>query len=414
MMTTFQIILAAAGVLLIVAVLIYNIIQERRFRKQADQMFNYKQEDILLGESVHAPGGGRNDSSRIQLEDGDNLQPDFMTLDDLDIPGLDAPLDKTESPAPAKEPAKAPAPSPRTSAPAPASASEPPRPPTSSHRPPPPPDIQPDHPSPLDPNTEYIARLRLAAGGGNLAPLLSSLRRIGKPLRAYGYKPEGDWELLAAAAGRGPYALVEIGLQLADRGGAVTGEQIDGFCRALYGYTAEEGGSVTCPDKEAPLRIARELDLFCLDVDVLIGLNVVSGDARPFMGESIHHIVREAGLTLENGAYHARDAAGNGLFKITTQDEDPIPAEGRGITPHGLTLLFDVPRVPDGLTVFDRMTRLGYDLASRLDGRLVDDNGRQVNDDSLQRDRARLQDYFDRMARRGIPAGSERALRLFV
>jgi hypothetical protein len=44
----------------------------------------------------------------------------------------------------------------------------------------------------------------------------------------------------------------------------------------------------------------------------------------------------------------------------------------------------------------------------------VDDNGRQVNEDSLQRDRARLQDYFDRMARRGIPAGSERALRLFV
>jgi hypothetical protein len=206
----------------------------------------------------------------------------------------------------------------------------------------------------------------------------------------------------------------DLGLQLADRGGAASGDQIDAFCRALYGYTAEEGGSVTCPDKEDPLRIARELDMFCMDVDVLIGLNVVSGDARPFMGETIHAIVREAGLTLENGAYYARDAAGNSLFKITTQDEEPIPAEGRGLTTHGITLLFDVPRVADGLVVFDRMTRLGYDLASRLDGRLVDDNGRQVSDDSLNRDRARLNDYYSRMTQRGIPAGSERALRLFV
>ena len=71
-------------------------------------------------------------------------------------------------------------------------------------------------------------------------------------------------------------------------------------------------------------------------------------------------------------------------------------------------------RVADGLNVFDRMTRLGFDLAFRLEGRLVDDSGRPVSEDSLTRDRARLAHYFARMEERGIPAGGERALRLFV
>jgi hypothetical protein len=45
---------------------------------------------------------------------------------------------------------------------------------------------------------------------------------------------------------------------------------------------------------------------------------------------------------------------------------------------------------------------------------LVDDNGRNVSEDSLNRDRARLMSFYQRMEARGIPAGGERALRLFV
>jgi FtsZ-interacting cell division protein ZipA len=79
-----------------------------------------------------------------------------------------------------------------------------------------------------------------------------------------------------------------------------------------------------------------------------------------------------------------------------------------------VTLLFDVPRVADGLAVFDRMTQFGFDLANRLEGRLVDDNGRVVSEESLNRDRSRLVAFYQRMQARGIPAGGERSLRLFV
>lgn len=50
------------------------------------------------------------------------------------------------------------------------------------------------------------------------------------------------------------------------------------------------------------------------------------------------------------------------------------------------------------------MTRLGFDLAGRLEGRLVDDNGRAVSE-GLNRDRARLVACYQRMQARGIPAG---------
>jgi FtsZ-interacting cell division protein ZipA len=172
---------------------------------------------------------------------------------------------------------------------------------------------------------------------------------------------------------------------------------------------------VSCPDKEEALKLARDLDLFCMDVDVLIGLNVVSAESRPFTSEAMHSLAQEARLSLEaDGAFHARDDFGHTLFTLANQEEDPFPRDGRGLTTHGITLLFDVPRVADGIAVFDRMTRLGFDLAWRLEGRLVDDSSRPVSEDSLNRDRARLAQFFARMEARGIPAGGERALRLFV
>jgi hypothetical protein len=244
--------------------------------------------------------------------------------------------------------------------------------------------------------------------------LLGTLRRIGKPIRAFGLRADGEREALSGNP-RSAFEVVEFGLQLADRSGALSHDQIDAFTRALYEFAAEAGGAVSCPDKQDALELARELDLFCMDVDVLIGLNVVSADSRPFTSEAMHGLALQASLSLEpDGSFHAKDGFGHTLFTLANQGEEPFPRDGRGLTTHGVTLLFDVPRVADGLAVFDRMTQLGFDLAGRLEGRLVDDNGRVVSEESLNRDRARLMTFYQRMQTRGIPAGGERSLRLFV
>ena len=450
MMTTLQIVLAIVGVVLIGAIVLYNLIQERSFRRDADRMFSHRRDDIMLGESVRSGSGEDNIKPRISFGDNEPSGPEVAyaleeaeaeypplnqqrekspglaeatmvepaEVDTAEIPveiiveGEEEPLREVVEPTVEQAVLQA-APSPVKPVSVPMS-SAPVFSPSISTK-----DVdEVEHgakTSGLDADTEYVARIRFATpSAANFGPLLTTLRRIGKPVRAFGKRLDGIWEPLTSHP-RSSFDQVEIGLQLADRSGAVTHDQLDTFCRALYGFSAEEGGAVSCPDKQDALQAAKALDMLCMEVDVLIGLNVISSDSRTFTSEAIHKHTEEARLLLEaDGSYHARDAFGHSLFTLTNQEEHPFPADGRGLTVHGVTLLFDVPRVADGLAVFDRMTRFGFDLAWRLEGRLVDDSGRAVTEDNLNRDRARLASFYGRMEARGIPAGGERALRLFV
>lgn len=461
MMTTLQIVLAIVGVSLIAIIVLYNVLQERKFRKEADRMFSHKRDDVMLGEAVRTEAGKRRTETQIQLSDSPAQAAEArQAVDDAEAAAPAASINRSAGqtfilssldPMPVRESVAEPeaefvAPTTRRDSPAytlpepPAVAREIASPapaiPVPATKPAMPAevpamrakaipdldtdtfaeaDLAPTQASGLDAATEYIARLKFAKPQlANFSSLLSVLRRIGKPVRAFGAKTDGSWEPLSGMP-RNLYAQVEFGVQLADRGGALSREHLDAFCRALYEFAAEEGGAVSCPDKEEALKLAQDLDLFCMEVDVLIGLNVMSADSRPFTSEVMHSVAQEARLALEgDGVFHARDDFGHSLFTLANQEEDSFPRDGRGLTTHGVTLLFDVPRVADGLAVFDRMTRLGFDLAWRLEGRLVDDNGRPVSEDSLNRDRARLGQYYSRMDARGIPAGGERALRLFV
>lgn len=459
-MTTLQIILAAVGVLFIALIVGYNLWQERRYRKEASRMFSNRREDILLGESVRSglahvsteSGQGYRSTQEDALESPPSWQEEVMsgvatepadTEQEADRPvsqplGYDAAGEtmdlgsfRAERPqaapsAPASAPAEAekhqppvsesgreavpwevaspePAPVPKMVAPQPAQ----PAVETATHR------FEAE--SPLDQEIEYVARLRFTKPVFvSYNALMDKLRKVGKAVRAMGRRADGGWDRLAAHPPTA-YESLEFGVLLADRNGALAAEQMEQFCRALYDFAAEEGGAVSCPDRRAAQEKARDLDLFCVDVDVLIGLNVVARDARPFSGVEIDRVVSGAGLKLGmDGTYVLEDDDGLALFTIANQEEQPFRTGGVGVDTHGLSLIFDLPRVRDGINVFDRMTTLGRQLADNLGGRLVDDNGRLVTQDSLQKDRKRLNDYFARMQARGIPAGGERALRLFA
>ncbi len=448
MMTTLQIVLAIVGIGMIGAIVIYNLVQERRFRKEADRLFSHKRDDIMLGEAVRTDSSRRQGETRIQLTGQEAASPEArQAVEEADAPlrgghfavdvtfpdSLDEAKprdDERPSPPPLGDLRQTPpspqappqAPVPESAAPATFAVEQAPT--KGEERGYLPPltalaaaelAIQPQGVSGLDPQTEFITRLKFASPAfTTYAGLLNSLRRIGKPVRSFGLRADGVWEALTGNP-RNAYSQMELGLQLADRGGAVAQDQIDAFCRTLYTFAADAGGAVICPDKEEALARASELDMFCMNVDVLMGLNVVATDTHPFTSEAIHTAATGASLTLErDGVYHARDANGQSLFTLINQEENPFPQDGRGLTTHGVTLLFDVPRVADGVNVFDRMTEFGYSLADRLSGRLVDDNGRAVGNDSLNRDRERLVEFYTRMQRQNIPAGGERALRLFA
>ncbi|TCS69220.1 FtsZ-interacting cell division protein ZipA [Sulfuritortus calidifontis] len=395
-MTPFQLVLIGFGVALVLGVLLYNWWQERKYRQESLRLFHREIEPLDLAQPATA------EPERVEPR----IQLDAAQVHDYASPGneswgqpeIGAGQAEAE-PGPFVAP-REPEPEALAAQPAPAPAFE---------------AAQFEQESPLDPDTEYIARLRFSQPV--MAPvvgLIEQVRQIGKPVRAMAQGPDGRWEPVAGPS-RASYAALELGLQLADRSGAVTSAQIDAFCRALYNFAAEQGGAVSCPDKYAALELARALDLFCIEVDVLIGLNIVAPDGRPFLVSEVHRCATEAGLTLQpDGSYALKNAAGRTLYSLANQSDEPFQPERVGASTHGITLLFDVPNVADGLMVFDRMAELAQRLARSLGGRLVDDNGKLVSQESLQKIHQRLAEAYASMDARGIPAGGERASRLFV
>lgn len=380
-MTSLHYTLIALGIVLVGAVMLYNLWQERRSRRQAERIFQPREDaaEVSLGD-LPLPD---------ELPDT-RIEPRIRLLDDEEAaappPGLQAMPDEAEvaAPEPAAEPEPAAA---RPVRAEPAMAPE----------------------SPLDGEIEYVARLRYAQPAAiQFATLQDTLRRISKPIRMVGRRDGGDWEEVAGHAAR-PYDTVELALLLADRSGPVSEVQLEAFCRRLYEFASEHGGAVSCQDQAEGVERARALDAFCAEVDMLIGLNVIPPAGAGFDNQMVIDLATAAGLSQgADGAYSLRGPDGQALFTLT----DGMPGEPD--TGHGVTLLFDVPRVARGLDAFDRMTQLGLTLAERLGGHLVDDGGRPVSRASLERDRKSLETLYARMAARGIPAGGERALRLFA
>jgi FtsZ-interacting cell division protein ZipA len=162
------------------------------------------------------------------------------------------------------------------------------------------------------------------------------------------------------------------------------------------------------------LQRAQELDTLCADVDVQIGLNLISrGGAVP--GTRIRALAEAQGLVLErDGRFHRRDETGFELFTLCNMEPAAFYAEGmKELATKGLTLLFDVARVPGGIVAFDRFVEFTRALADALSAAIVDDNRQPLDDAALGKIRAQLQALYASMENQRIPAGSPLALRLF-
>jgi FtsZ-interacting cell division protein ZipA len=240
-------------------------------------------------------------------------------------------------------------------------------------------------------------------------------RTLGKPVRWVGL-PVGATEWEEVQPWRDVhYQQVVVTMQLADRNGAAQEEQLSALCALLQATGQAHGLRVACDDTVEALERAQAIDRFCVDVDVLIGLNVV---ARGEGAVNLMRIVREAessGMVLGvDGVFQLIDSRGEPLYALCNHDAEPFTSTVvEGQTSQGVTLQFDVPRVPDGLKVFDGMVAFGRKLANEVGGILVDDNLRPLTDTGIEKIRTQLTHIYERMEARGVPSGSRRALRLF-
>ncbi|MFH0933881.1 MAG: cell division protein ZipA C-terminal FtsZ-binding domain-containing protein [Pseudomonadota bacterium] len=394
-MSDLQISLLVIGAAIVVLVVVFNWFQERRFRNQADAAFQTPVTDVLMQRDVAAVV--RDTHSRVEPAfDAGGMNE---VVEETNEPRLH--IDVRPSPAGALLVADETA---RVMRPAAAVPAHPASPPAAAPA------------APYDELIEY--RIRLGSDGvqaNALADAFTHTRTLGKAVRWAGL-PVGaaHWEEVQPWRDV-HYQQLVVTMQLADRNGAVLEEQLTSLCGLMQATAQTHGLRVACDDAVDALERAQAIDRFCVDVDVLIGLNVV---ARGEGTVNLTRIVREAessGMVLGlDGVFQLLDSRSEQLYALCNHDAEPFSnAVVEGQTSQGVTLQFDVPRVPDGLKVFDGMVAFGRKLANEVGGILVDDNLRPLTDTGIEKIRTQLAQIYERMEARGVPSGSRRALRLF-
>jgi len=365
-MSDLQISLLVIGILVVGAVYLFNWFQERKLRRKLEQAFSAEHDDVLLGTSPSPAVAGR------------RIEPQLQPVEELP----DAPAQSESIPAPD------------------AMSSE----------------VLPPVPG-LDPALDFVARIDADAPIANtlVGEMLSRIAVCGKPIRAAGFNPDtGEWEDLGGVRGD-RYARLCLGLQLVDRKGPAGPAQLAAFCDAIRGCADKVSAAITLPDREAALKLAQELDSFCAEVDVAIGINIVAPQGATFSGTKIRALAEAAGFKLEpEGVFHFRNDARQTLFTLDNHEPAPfLPEQVKSLTTSGITLLLDVPRIAGGLTVLDRMIEIGTSFAAALGGQLVDDNRAALTGPGIAKIKRQVAALYAQMEARGMQAGSERALRLF-
>ena len=371
------------GLVVIVGVVTYNWTQEQKFRKIAQQRFQAPREDVLMthAEPIADLQGPRTETlNDVRIEPSLNhayrAEPSEAAASEVDE---EAPVaTKVGTPVTRKQ--------------------------------------DNEYPAPIDSAIEYIVRLDFSEPV-QAAAIQAALGEIefAKPVQWLVHNATGQWEMLENARERLETVSLYGSLQLADRAGAVSSDDLNAFTQHTQQVGEMLSAVVQLPERQNALEIAAKLDEFCADVDILVGVNVIALEQSTFMGTKIRALAEAGGFTLaKDGTYQYCDDHGTVLYSLSNQESAPFSADAiKNLTTHGLTLLFDVPRIPNGLRAFENMILFARQLTDSLRGLMVDDNLRPLTDEGVSKIKQQLSMIYGKMDKNGIPAGSPRAQRLF-
>ncbi len=371
--------LLAAGIVLVAGVLIYNWLQERRVRRRIDAAFRKPDGGVQSA----ARGSGRIEPM-LQVDDALSQQSVAIeTSPEADDARLaDVPEEMADEPPPQVTLA------------------------TNAERL----GLAPDA------DIECVALLQPVQAVSTLAlgPALSA--GVGKPVRWLGRRGVGtSWQLIDAAT-QGPWHEVAACLLLANRAGSVSRADVESFQRLVSDVAAASGAPHARVDAAAEADRAAELDRFCADLDVQIGLTILKSELGQIAGTRLRGVAEASGFRL-NAAGHfeyAQEETGTTLYTIQNYKQEPFTIESlRRTTTPGIVFLLDVPRVADPVRVFDQMRMVAKRMTQTLEGVLVDDNRRPITDTSLAAIRAQVQVTATALRDAHIDPGGPRALRLF-
>jgi len=240
--------------------------------------------------------------------------------------------------------------------------------------------------------------------------------RIGKAVRWFGRADaRSDWQRLVADT-PGRFGEIVACLLLADRNGAASRAQIDTFVRVVGDIAPTLPAAFSPPDVAQEVARAESLDRLCAELDVQIGLTVQKPDSGSIAGTRLRGVAEAAGFRLAPGGRfeYAHEETGAVLYTLQNLRPDPFTVESLRLTAtNGVVFLLDVARTADPVRTFDQMKLAAKRMAKTLGGELVDDNHRPLDDAAFAVIREQVDGAADALRGVHIEPGSARALALF-
>ena len=251
----------------------------------------------------------------------------------------------------------------------------------------------------LDARIDFIAVLKVA----DPVPGAQVLVEIEKFPRGRNVDVDGfhDWASAWEALNRDAvYEKVRVGVQISDRAGPLRADELEAFQTHIGRLGATLGATVEWPGEPSPLERAVELDAFCAGVDVQIGINVVAASA--VADTKLRGLAAANGFAREDdGVFRRRDDAGAEVLSM------------RQAAPAAVSFTLDVPRVPREAAALALMAQCAKRFAAGIDGKLVDDQGKPLNDAGIAAIHSSLAAIYGRMDAAAMPAGGTIARRVF-
>ncbi len=204
-----------------------------------------------------------------------------------------------------------------------------------------------------------------------------------------------------------------MGLQGISRVGLVSRDDILAFSDHVQAFAMKMNAQVLLTDADDYLNVAKPLDDLCARVDQMIAMHLVSRES--LMGAVIRSALQNIGFELsDDGTFVFADEAGANIFSAVALDGQPFTAAALDNQAYrGFSLLFDVPNVAQGAKAFDQFMDLVVKLSSQLGLDLVDDNLEELSMQSLKDIRRYVISRQEEMSKVGLVPGSDLTRRLF-
>jgi hypothetical protein len=262
-----------------------------------------------------------------------------------------------------------------------------------------------------DATTEVVIEITFQGPmlGEDLLPLLQPLRSAGrKSVRIFAQDTEGQLDMRLHTGNQ--YVAVHLAVLLANRSGALSAIEWSQIWNRAQSLADQLEANIEGPDQQHVLDAASRLDDTCAALDTQVGLTLLLGSMR-----SVSEVTAAAqgmGFVPFNGGLVWLGDYGLVCFSLSRADATSFDAGMASVD--RLSMLLDVPCSPVDTRAFAKMSEVGFELARRIGGELVDDQLRPLQQGGEVAIDEKLMTLYSQLEKAGFAAGSPRTRRVFV